>query len=107
MHWTVEIFEGVDAEIESLPPALSARLVRLFELVESVGLAKLRAPHVRHLEGKLWELRVRAPGGIARGIYVTATGRRVIVLHVVAKKTRRIPARALRKARKRMNEVMR
>ncbi len=63
MEWTVETVAAVDAEIEALPVALRARLVRLLEAVENVGLEALRAPHVRHLEGKLWELRVRAEGG--------------------------------------------
>lgn len=107
MQWTVDTVAVVDAEIDSLPVVLRARLVRLLELIEEVGLEQLRAPHVRHLEGKLWELRVKAQGGIARGIYVTATGRRVVVLHVFAKKSRKTPRRALDTARKRMKEVMR
>ena len=107
MQWTVDTVAAVDTEIDSLPVALRARLVRLLELIEEVGLEQLRAPHVRHLEGKLWELRAKAQGGIARGIYVTATGRRVVVLHVFAKKSRKTPGRALDTARKRMKEVMR
>lgn len=95
------------AEIEALPVALRARLVRLLETVETVGLEALREPHVRHLEGKLWELRVRAKEGIARGIYVTATGRRAVVLHVFAKKSRKTPRRALETARERMRQVRR
>jgi DNA-binding XRE family transcriptional regulator len=55
MEWTVETIASVDAEIEALPVALRARLVRLLEAVENVGLEALRAPHVRHLEGKLSE----------------------------------------------------
>ena len=43
--------------------------------------------------------------GIARGIYVTATGRRVVVLHVFVKKSRRTPRRALQTARERMRQV--
>ena len=105
MNWTVETVLAVDAEIEALPVALRARLIRLLEVVENVGLEVLRAPHVRHLDGKLWELRVRADGGIARGIYVTAAGRRVVVLHVFAKKSRRTPRRALATARERMRQV--
>jgi len=105
MEWTVETIAAVDAEIEALPVALRARLVRLLETVENVGLTALRTPHVRHLAGKLWELRVTAEGGIARGIYVTATGRRVVVLHVFAKKSRRTPRRALETARERMRQV--
>ena len=107
MEWTVETAAAVDAEIEALPVALRARLVRLLEAVENVGLEALRAPHVKHLEGKLWELRVRAEEGIARGIYVTATGRRVVVLHVFAKKSRKTPRRALDTARGRMRQVTR
>ena len=53
MNWTVETVSTVDAEIEALPVALRARLIRLLEVVENVGLETLRAPHVRHLEGKL------------------------------------------------------
>ncbi len=105
MNWTVETVSAVDAEIEALPVALRARMLRLLEVVENVGLEALRAPHVRHLDGKLWELRVWAEGGIARGIYVTAAGRRVVVLHVFAKKSRRTPRRALATARERMRQV--
>ena len=78
-------------------------LVRLLETVENVGLEALREPHVKHLDGKLWELRVMAEGGIARGIYVTAAERRVVVLHVFAKKSRKTPRRALATARGRMD----
>ena len=106
MNWTVETVSAVDAEMEALPVALRARLIRLLETVENVGLEALHAPHVKHLEGKLWELRVRAEGGIARGIYVTATGRRVVVLHVFAKKSRKTPRHALATARQRMKQVM-
>ena len=107
MAWTVETLSAVDAEIEALPVALRARLLRLLETVENVGLEALRAPHVRHLDGKLWELRVRAEGGIARGIYVTAARRRMVVLHVFAKKSRKTPRRALATARERMRQVTR
>lgn len=67
MDWTVETVSAVDAEIEALPVKLRARLVRLLESVENVGMEALQAPHAKHLDGKLWELRVRAEGGIARG----------------------------------------
>lgn len=106
MVWRVETLSAVDAEIEALPVSLRARLIRLLETVETIGLDALRAPHVRQLEGKLWELRVKAAGGIARGIYMTATGRRVVVLHVFAKKSRKTPRRALATARERMKQVM-
>ena len=105
MRWTVETVSAADSEILALPAKLRARLVRLLEAVENVGLEALREPHVRHLDGKLWELRVKAAEGIARGIYVTATGRRIVVLHVFVKKSRKTPRRALATARERMKQV--
>lgn len=105
MRWAVETLDAVDDEITALPPKLQARLLRLFEMVESVGLDQLHEPHVKHLGGKLWELRAKAAEGIARGIYVTVTGRRVVVLHVFVKKSQKTPRRALELARKRMKQV--
>ena len=67
MVWTVETVSAVDAEIEALPVKLRARLIRLLETVENIGLEALRAPHVKHLDGKLWELRVKADGGDREG----------------------------------------
>ncbi len=105
MRWTVETLDVVDAEIEALPPALQARLLRLMEAVENVGLENLREPHVKHVEGKLWELRAKAAEGNARGLYVTATGRRVVILHVFVKKSQKTPGKVLAIARERMKQV--
>ncbi len=74
MRWTVETLDAVDEEIKALPPKLQARLLRLLEMVENVGLEQIHEPHVKHLAGKLWELRAKAQEGIARGIYVTGDG---------------------------------
>lgn len=106
MRWTVETLnETVDAEIEALPPGLQARLIRLMEMVGSFGLEHLHEPHVKHIDGKLWELRAKASEGIARGLYVTVTGRRIIVLHVFVKKSQKTPASALKVAKQRMKEL--
>ena len=75
MQWHVETLGPVvDAEIDALPVGLRAKLLRLMVTVQDFGLDQLREPHVKHVEGKLWELRVSAREGIARGIYVTQSG---------------------------------
>lgn len=105
MRWTVETHEAADDEIAALPPKLQARILRLMEMVENVGLDQIHEPHVKHLEGKLWELRAKAAEGIARGLYITATGRRVVVLHVFIKKTTKTPRQALAIAWERAKQV--
>lgn len=64
MVWTVTTLGPiVDAEIEALPADMRARLVRLFELIEKHGLGALPRDSFDHLEGRLWELRIRGRDG--------------------------------------------
>jgi phage-related protein len=105
MRWTVHILNaGVEAEIEALPADMQARYLRLADLIEAHGLDRIGAPHVKHLDGKLWELRITGRDGIARVIYVTPAGRRVVVLHAFVKKTQKTPRQALETAIKRLKE---
>lgn len=69
MAWTVETLNGaVDNELSVLAPDLRARLVRVFKLIEAHGFEHLPRDTVKHLEGKLWEIRVSAASGISRAI---------------------------------------
>ena len=70
-----------------------------------MGWRQTREPYVKHLEGPLWEMRMKGRDGIARAAYVTATGRRVVVVHVFRKKTQRTPRREIEVALRRAKEV--
>lgn len=75
MGWRVEIFDRrVERELSALAQDVRQRFLRIAELIEQHGLAAMREPHVKHLEGKLWEMRMKGRDGIARAIYVTAVG---------------------------------
>lgn len=65
----------------------------------------MREPYVKHLEGSLWEMRMKGKDGIGRAAYVTATGRRVVVVHVSVKKTQKTPRREIETALRRAKEV--
>ena len=107
MQWSVEALDAARDEIDALPVGLRARMYRLMAMIESYGLERMHEPHVKHLDGKLWELRAKAAEGIARGVYVAVKGRRVVVLHVFEKKSEKTPLRALNLARARMKEISR
>jgi len=75
MPWTVVTLNAVvDGEIAALPADMRARLVRLTELIEQIGFEALPRDSVKHLEDKLWELRITGRDGISRAIYITAAG---------------------------------
>ena len=89
-----------------MPPALRARLSRILEMIEQVGLAQVHEPHIKHLEDKLWEIRAKTQDGIARAIYVTATGKRLVILHAFVKKAQKTPKQAIETARQRIKEIL-
>jgi len=106
MCWTVEILnETVEKELDALPVDLKARFIRVVELIEIFGLESVGRPHIRHLKGPLWEMRMKGKSGIARSIYVTAKGKRVVVVRAFVKKTQKTPGREIRLALERTKEV--
>ena len=106
MAWTVEVLdETVRAELEAQPKDTRARYLRIVGLIESYGLERVREPYVKHLEGPLWEMRMKGRDGIACALYATATGRRVVVVRVFGKKTEKTPRREIELALRRAMEV--
>ena len=106
MSWTVGFVNAAaEAEVRALPLDMSARFTRIADMIVEQGLPAIREPQVKHLFGKLWEMRLKGRDGIARSIYVTASGRRVIVLRTFIKKTEKTPSRELEIAVMRMKEI--
>ena len=106
MTWSVEILdERVREELAALPSDMKARFRRIVELIQGYGLERVHEPHLKHLEGRLWEMRMKGRDGISRAIYVTAMGRRVVVVRVFVKKTQKTPRRELDIALERAKEV--
>jgi phage-related protein len=99
--WKVELLAVASAEIEAMPADIQARFQRIVALMEGNGPDAIREPFVKHIEGKLWEMRMTGRDGIARAIYITATGRRVIVLRAFVKKTEKTPRREIELALRR------
>lgn len=107
MKWTVEFLnEQVQAELDAFPADVRARFERIVLLIQSYGLEKVHEPYVKHVEGRLWEMRMKGKDGIARALYVTATSHQVVVVRAFAKKTRRTPRREIELALDRAKEVI-
>jgi len=107
VHWSVLFVNATaQAELDALPVDMRARFERIVMLIRDHGLEKVREPYVKHLEGKLWEMRLKGRDGIARSIYLTASGRRVVILRTFVKKTDKTPKQELQLARERAKEVL-
>src|ERR1700684_30818 len=106
MGWTfIFLNNQVREELEAQPRDIRASFERIVRLVEAVGLERVHEPYIKYLEARLWEMRVRGKDGIARAIYVTALGQKLVIVRVFAKKTRKTPRREIELALKRAKEV--
>ena len=66
MNWKVETLNSkVDEELEALESSLKAKFLHIAEMLEKLGPQKVKEPHVKPLEKKLWEIRMKGESGIA------------------------------------------
>lgn len=106
MNWTVEFADDdVLEKLERSPVDIRAHFTRIVDLIEAHGLERVREPYVKHLQGPLWEMRMKGRDGIARAAYVTARGKRVVIVHVFEKKTQKTLRRDIDYALKKAREV--
>ena len=111
MKWSVNYFtdkmgkQPVKDWIDTLEIKLQVKIFRAFELLEDFNI-NLKAPYVKPLEDKLYELRIKDPKGIYRIIYFAYTGKEFIMLNGFVKKTQKTPKKEIELAKTRMKEVL-
>jgi phage-related protein len=103
--WTVHLTPTAAQELGNLGEEQRAHFMRIRSLIQDHGLERVRHPHVDHIEGELWEMRLKGPSGIARALYITRRQQRVVVVRVFVKKTQKTPRREIQLARSRAAEV--
>lgn len=105
MVWHIDFFsDDVREALYDLPIDMRAMFERISRMIEANGMAGMRAPYVTHLEGPIWEMRLRGKDGIARAAYITVREQRVVVVHVFRKKTQKTHRRDIELALKRAKD---
>jgi phage-related protein len=101
-NWKVEFLdENVEAEFESFPAEVRARTIQISNLIRDFGLLNIGMPYIKHVQDKIWEIRALQ----GRSLYITAVGKKVIILRCFIKKTKRLPHKELKIAQKRARET--
>ena len=101
--WTVKLLNhSVEKELNRLDANMKAKFVHVCDLLETYGPKEVGLPHIKHLTGDLWEIRLVSKSGAARAIYVTLSERTIMVVHLFLKKTQKTPKQALSLAMKRI-----
>jgi phage-related protein len=92
----IDLLDSVEAFLEGLTGKELAKVIRTIELLEEFG-NKLGMPHSKHLDGGLFELRIRGKREVR--IFYCFYKNKAILLHACIKKTQKTPEKDLNKAR--------
>ena len=103
--WTIEFHDSAKSEAAGWPEELQAALIRIFDRIEALGLERVKAPLVKHIEGKLWEMRASGGDVEGRALYVTVKGRRVVVVLAFIKKSQKTKRNLIKLALKRSEQI--
>jgi phage-related protein len=105
MPWTIAFHGLAEAEFLALPVDVQAKFERIRSLIDAFGLERVPVKYARHVEAAIWEFRLKGKDRIARALYVTRAGRRIVVVRVFTKKTQKTPRREITLAIERAKEV--
>jgi phage-related protein len=101
----IEVHSAAGRELDEHPADIRAKLDHIVSLIETFGLERIPAKYAQHLHEELWEFRLNGKDGIARALYVTRQGQRLVIVRVFTKKTQKTPRREIKIALKRAEEI--
>jgi len=110
-EWTVAYYadaqgnEPVRDFLRSLDLKTNARFDWSIEQLR-VRNVQAHPPLVRHLEGKLWELREESQTNIYRLLYAFVGNRRILFVHGFQKQTQKAPRREIEIGLRRLNDFL-
>jgi phage-related protein len=111
-EWTVVFYvdergnEPVREFLASLDLQTQARFDWSIEQLRARNV-RAREPLVRHIEGRLWELRRESRTNIYRLVYCFLSRRRILLLHGFQKKSQKTPRGEIDIALQRLGEFLR
>lgn len=110
--WNIIFYEKEDGTtpvqefLDELPLKHQAKALRDIDVLEKYGTA-LTEPHVKHIKGKLWELRIKSASDISRVFYFVPVDKAIVLLHGFVKKTQKTPHREIEIANTYLNDYQR
>jgi len=99
-EWSIVFYieDNGDSPVEEFLSGLDAKTRARFDWsIEQLRVRNVHAhePLVKHLTGKLWELREESRTNIYRVLYVFYVGRKIVLLHGFQKKTQKTPEKEI------------
>lgn len=110
-EWSIVFYTTTDGDepVRAFLQSLDQKTQTRFEWsIEQLRVRNTQAtePLVKHIEGKIWELRRASSGNIYRVMYFFFTGRQIVLLHGFQKKTEKTPRPEIEVAEQRMADFV-
>jgi phage-related protein len=110
--WSIVFYTTADGDepVRDWLASLDQKTQVRFEWsIEQLRIRNVQAgePLVKHIEGKIWELRRASSGNIYRLMYFFFTGRQIVFLSGFQKKTQKTPREEIEIAERRMEDFIR
>ena len=107
MDYEVELLDGVEYFLETLPKKLEAKAYWTMALLQRIG-TRLQEPYCKPIKGYkgLYELRVKFASDIVRLFYFQHNGTIFVVTSGYVKKTQKLNKLEIDKAQRLMNEYI-
>ncbi|MHB1697513.1 MAG: type II toxin-antitoxin system RelE/ParE family toxin [bacterium] len=110
IDWQVNYFKHnnrspIEEWLDDLPIDTRVKILKHIELLKNNGLS-LKEPFVKHIKGKIYELRTKDKDGIYRILYFAFKEKTFMLLHGFVKKTNKTPDDDIKIAESRMKEII-
>jgi phage-related protein len=110
-EWTTQFYTepNGDSPVEEFLGGLDLKTQTRFKWsIEQLRVRNVQArePLVKHLEGKIWELRRESDTNIYRLLYVFLSGRRILFLQGFQKKSQKTPQGEIEIAERRLKSFL-
>ena len=89
-----------------MPAKHQAKAFREIDLLAEFGNA-LKEPYVKHIDGEIWELRIKFSSDISRIFYFVWQADTIVLLRGFIKKTQKTPRSEIETAQKRLRDYKR
>jgi len=100
--------DGKSPALEVIKSLAKPDRSKIFGCLESIELLGFDTPRVgfRHIEGKLWEIKIKTVSGGYRIFYVAIQKSSLVLLHAYKKQSQKAPEKEVKTAIKRLKEVL-
>ena len=78
--WTIKINEYAENRLLAMNAYFQYKFLHVIDLLEELGPKNIGLPHVRHVNKKIWEVRLKCKYNITNSMYLSCSNHKIVIL---------------------------